>query len=98
MAIDVRPPINLGDDAVYVEEHDVTVVKSEECCRRRVFRKSDLPYLGPIVEIVIPDSESDSESTSRIAGMMQSDDEEGESNPGGQAKVLPEDVERMQGR
>ena len=70
--MDVRPMRNQEDDVIYIDDHDVTVVKTEECERRRVFVKSDLPYLGPIRSFVISDSEEsgneDGAGPSRIKG------------------------------
>ena len=59
--IDVRPPINEGEDVLYVDDLDSRVIKAEECERRRVFRRSDQPYFGPIQRIVLDDSSSDDE-------------------------------------
>ena len=59
--MDVRPPINEGEDVLYVDDLDSTVVKTEECRRRKVFRKSDQPCFEPIVTIVLDDSSTEEE-------------------------------------
>lgn len=70
--MDVRPPFNQGDDALYIDDHDITVVKTEECERRRVFRKSDLPYFGPVRHFVISDSEESDNGSGAGSGGAQS--------------------------
>ena len=62
--IDVRPPYLVNDDAVYISDDDVCVIKTEEWERRQIFRRSSAPFNGPgpIETVVISDdSESDND-------------------------------------
>ena len=60
--MNVRPPQHRTDDALYIDDDDVTFVKTEEWEGRPVFVKSSKPCLSTPVQMTISsDSESDSE-------------------------------------
>ena len=64
--MDVRPACVRDDDSLYLDDDSTVVVKAEECEFRRVFRKSETPYLGPTDYIVLSDSDTSDIDTSPV--------------------------------
>ena len=58
----MRPRCLREDDTIYIDDDDVTVMKTEECQFRKVFLKSTRPHPGPIETVVLTDSDSDSDT------------------------------------
>ena len=69
--VDVRPPTFQQDDALYVVDDDVIIVKTEECEHRRVFCKSSKPpppSMEPIRITLSSESDEDSDHDEGIPG------------------------------